>query len=157
MKIWGPEAAKCPHIVICKIQDLNQKPISLTTGLRKWIMGTAAICHWLVVYKGGVEKGNNITLTPAETRGEIPSGAICTGKRSWQVIFQWFISTEALLRGSGENARIMDYLKSNQYLAYVMDIILGLKNRADLSSCRLPGLEISGTNKGHKGHKITFW
>lgn len=69
-----------------------------------------------------MEEGNNITLTSAETHGEIPSGAICTGKRDWQVIFQWFISTEALLRESGgRKARTFDHPKSNEYLAYVAE------------------------------------
>lgn len=54
---------------------------------------------------GGVEKENNITVSPAESRGEIPSGALCKGKRNWQVIFQWFIPTGALLRGSGKKCK----------------------------------------------------
>lgn len=37
--------------------------------------------------------------------------------------------------------RTLDHLKNNQYLAYVMEDILRLKNRAILSSCRLPGLQ----------------
>jgi len=51
-------------------------------------------------------------------------------------------SSKSSAKGIREKrVRTPDHLKNHQYLSYVMDNTLRLKNRADLSSCRLLGLQ----------------
>lgn len=62
-------------------------------------------------------------------------------KEASKLPFRGLFLQELCSGNQGKSVSTPDHLKNNQYLAYVMDDILRLKNRADLSSCKLSGLQ----------------